>query len=176
MALTAANVVVGVTGAVYAGPLATAAPTSASSALNVSFKDLGYVSEDGVSITTDKSSTAIRGWQNAALLRQVVTEGTLTYSFTLLETKQETIEAYFGGTMTAGKITIDPAATGGKKSFVIDIVDGAKSIRHYIPAGEILSVEAQQVQSGEAMGFGITITAYVTAGRAADVWYSEFSA
>lgn len=176
MALTAANVVVGVTGAVYAGPLATAAPTTAVSALAAGFVDLGYVSEDGVSITSDKSSNAIRGWQGAALLRQVVTEGTLTYSFTLLETSEATIETYFGGTLVAGKISIDPTATGGKKSFVIDIVDGAKSIRHYIPAGEILSVEAQQIQNGEAVGYGITITAYVTEGRAADVWFSEFSA
>ena len=63
---------------------------------------------------------------------------------------------------------------GGKKSFVIDVVDGDKGIRHYVPAGEILTVEAQSITNGDALGYGITVTAYQTAGRSVDIFYSEF--
>lgn len=173
MALTADNVVVGVTGAVYAGPTSATAPTSSTSSLT-GFTELGYVSADGVEFATDKSTNQIRAWQNADLVRESITEGTVTYSFALLETTQEVVEAYFGATMSNGKIELNPVNTGGRKSYVIDIVDGAKAIRHYIPSGEILSVEAQTVQNGEAVAYGITITAYASEGRVADVFFSEF--
>ena len=165
---TAENVVVGITGAVYSGATSTAAPTSSTSALNAGFKELGYVSSDGVTFTTDKATSQIRAWQNAALVREVITEGTVTYQFTLLETTKEVVEAYFGATMVNGKIELNPVNTGGRKSFVIDVVDGDKVIRHYVPNGEILSVEAQQVQNGEPVAYGVTVTAYEDAGRVAD--------
>lgn len=173
MALNAENVVVGITGKVYVGATTAAAPTSSTSALT-GFEDLGYVSEDGVEFGNDRSTNQIRAWQNADLVREIVTEGTVTYTFTLLETKQEVIEAYFGAPMIDGKIQVNPTSTGGRKSFVIDVIDAAKAIRHYVPAGEILSVEAQTIQNGEAVAYGLTVTAYVTEGRAADVFFSEF--
>lgn len=175
MALTADNVVVGVTGAVYVGPTTSTAPTSSTSTLT-GFTELGYVSSDGVTFTTDKSTNQIRAWQNADLVRESITEGTVTYSFMLLETTQDAIEAYFGGTMTGGKIEVVPTNTGGRKSFVIDVIDGTKAIRHYVPSGEILSVEAQTIQNGEAIAYGLTVTAYASAGRVADVFFSEFEA
>ena len=176
MALTADNVVVGITGRVYVAPVDTAAPTTSTSTLDAAFVDLGYVSTDGVEFSTDKTTSQIRAWQNADLVREVVTESTVTYSFNLLESSQAVIEAYFGSAMTGGKISLDPTATGGRKSFVIDIVDGDKAIRHYVPTAEILSVEAQTIANGEALMYGVTVTAYASAGRTADIFYSEFEA
>lgn len=173
MALTADNVVVGITGKVYIGETTAAAPTASDSTLT-GFTELGYVSADGVSFTIDKSTNQIRAWQNSDLVREVVTEGNVTYSFMLLESNQDVVEAYFGAAMVDGKIQVNPTATGGKKSFVIDVVDNAKAIRHYVPMGEILSVEAQTIQNGEALMYGVTVTAYVDNGRTADVFYSEF--
>lgn len=173
MALSADNVVVGITGKVYVGATSATAPTSSTATLT-GFTELGYVSADGVEFATDKSTNQIRAWQNSDLVREVVTEGTVTYKFTLLETNQDVIEAYFGSTMTTGKVQLNPVATGGRKSFVIDVVDGAKAIRHYVPAGEILSVEAQTFVNGEAVSYGVTVTAYATSGRVADIFFSEF--
>ena len=173
MALTADNVVVGITGKVYVGATTATAPTSSTDTLT-GFTELGYVSADGVTFTQERSTNQIRAWQNADLVREIVTEGTVTYQFMLLETTQAVIEAYFGGTMVAGKIQVNPASTGGRKSFVIDVVDGAKAIRHYVPSGEILTVEAQQIQNGEAVGYGVTVTADADNGRTADVFFSEF--
>jgi hypothetical protein len=173
MALNADNVVVGITGKVYVGPTTATAPTSTTATLT-GFTDLGYCSEDGVEFATERSTNQIRAWQNADLVREVVTEGTVTYAFTLLESTQEVIEAYFGGSLVDGKIEVNPGNTGGRKSFVIDVVDGAKAIRHYVPSGEILSVEAQTIQNGEALAYGMTVTAYASAGRSVDIYFSEF--
>src|SRR5688500_4446565 len=114
MALSSSNVRVAVTGAVYAGPTATAAPTAADSALAGGFVDLGYVSEDGVSETRDRSTNKIKAWQNADLVREVVTESSLTYTFTLIETKEDVVELFYGATADSvdGSVEIVPSATG----------------------------------------------------------------
>lgn len=173
MALNAENVVVGITGKVYVGATSATAPTSSTSTLT-GFSELGYVSADGVTFSNDRTTNQIRAWQNADLVREIVTEGTTTYQFMLLETTQEVIETYFGGTLVGGKLELVPTATGGRKSFVIDVVDGAKAIRHYVPFGEVLSIEAQTIQNGEAIMYGMTVTAYVKDGRSADIFFSEF--
>lgn len=173
MALSAENVMVGITGKVYSGLTTASAPLASDSAL-VGFQELGYVNADGVSFTLDKSTNQIRAWQNSDLIRETITEATATYSFILLESNQDVIETYFGSTMTDGKIEVNPSSTGGRKSFVIDVVDGTKVIRHYIPSGEVLSVEAQTFVNGEPVSYGITVTAYATGGRSADVFYGEF--
>lgn len=174
MSLTSSNVRVAVTGAVYVAPTATAAPTAADATLNVAFKDLGYVSEDGVTETRDRSTNEIRAWQNADLVREVVTDSSLAYSFTLIETKLETIELFYGGTVddTDGSIGIVPSATGGRHSFVIDVIDGTDLIRIYLPSAEITEVGDQVYQSGEAIGYEVTVKGYPVSGVTATKFFS----
>ena len=164
MALTAENVNVGTTGAIYVGATSATAPTSAIATLT-GFTDLGYVSSDGVTETRDRSTNQIRAWQNSDLVREVVTEATATFSATLLETTAEVLESYYGAVIDPldGSIEVNPGTTGGTRSFVIDLVDGTDVIRTYIPAGEILSIGEQVYQNGEAVGYDVTITAYVSA-------------
>lgn len=163
MATNAENVRVGVTGAVYMGETTATAPTSASSSLT-GFTELGYVSTDGVTETRDRSTSQIRAWQNSDLLREPVTEATATFQFTLLETNADVLAAYYGVEVdnSDGSVAVNPAATGGRKSFVIDLVDGDSGIRTYVPSGEILSVGEQVYQNGEPVGYDITITAYAS--------------
>lgn len=175
MALSADNVNVAVTGKVYVAPTSATAPTGSDSTLT-GFTELGYVSADGITVTHDRSTSQIRAWQNSDLVREVTTEATTTYAMTLLESNEDVIETYFGATITGGKIQVNPSATGGRKSWVIDVVDGSEVIRHYIPTGEVTAVEAQTFANGEAIGYGITITAYVANDRVADVFYGAFEA
>lgn len=164
MALNSANVRVAVTGVVAVAPTGSAAPTNGSTALDAAFVDLGYVSEDGVTETRDRSTNTLRGWQNADILREVVTEASLTYAFTMVETKKETVELFYGNTVTAatGGIPIVPAKGAGRRAFVVDVVDGDEFIRAYIPEGEVTEVGDQVYQSGEPIGYEVTLTAYPT--------------
>jgi len=163
MSLTADSVRVGVTGAVYAGDTTATAPAAADSAL-VGFSNLGYVGPDGVEETRDRSTNQIRAWQNSDLVREVITEATATFTFMLMETNADVLELYYGTTVDPldGSVEVNPSATGGKKSFVIDVIDGDSAIRTYIPTGEILAVESQTAANGEAVMYGVTITAYVS--------------
>lgn len=160
MALDSDNVRVAVSGAVYVAPTGTAAPTASDSTLNVAFVDLGYVSADGITESIDRTTNQIRAWQNGSLVREVTSEGTYSVSMTFIETSEAVLELYYGSTQTAGEISIDPTSTGGRQSFVIDVVDGTNVERVYIPAGEITSVGERTLASGEAIGYQVTITAY----------------
>lgn len=144
--------------------LTTASAPSGTGGSVTGFTGLGFVSEDGVTETRDRSSDDLKAWQNAATVRTVITDAKLTYQFTLIETKKETVELYYGTTVTAaasdGSFVIVPANTGGRRSFVIDVVDGAELMRTYIPSGEVTEVGDKVYASGEAIGYEVTITAY----------------
>lgn len=160
MALDSDNVRVAVTGAVYVAPTGSTAPTDSSTALDAAFIDLGYVSADGIAETIDRTTNQIRSWQNGSLVREVTSEGTYMVELTFIETKLEVLELYYGATITDGAVSIDPTTTGGRKSFVIDVVDGDVIERTYIPAGEVTSVGERTLASGEAIGYQVSITAY----------------
>ena len=175
MALNANNTGVAVTGEVSVGPTTATAPTNTSGTLT-GFTGLGYVSEDGITESHDRSTDDIKAWQNSATLRTVVTDSSLTYNFTLVETTVKVVETALGVTVTQavadGSYVIVPSSTGGQKSFVIDIVDGANIKRIYIPNGEVTEIGDTSYTSGDAIGFDITITTYpnTTIGGNAKVW------
>ena len=170
---------VAVTGEVSVAPTGTAAPTDADTALPAAFKALGFVSEDGVTETRDRSTNDIKAWQNAATVRTVVTDATLTYQMTLIETNADTVELFYGTTVDGveGSFAIIPASTGGRKSFVIDVVDGDELIRTYVPSGEVTEVGDRVYASGEPIGYDVTITAYPdNTGKAAEVFTTALAA
>jgi len=165
MALTASKVRVGVSGEWSTGALAAAAPTSAVSALT-GFTGLGYISDDGVEVTPERSTDDIKAWQNSKIVRTVVTEAKTVYKFTLIETTKAAIEFAYGVTVTQsvseGTYTADPAATGGRKSGVLDVIDGANLRREYVAESELTSLGAVKFANGEPVAFEVEITAYTS--------------
>ena len=159
MATNSSNVRVAVTGEVSVGPTASAAPTAVDSALT-GFTGLGYVSEDGVTESRERSTTDIKAWQNADTVRTVVTDANLSYTFKLIETTEASLELFYGSAAATGSLVVTPASTGGRQSFVIDVEDGAELLRIYIPEGEVAEVGDVVYASGEAIGYEVTIRAY----------------
>lgn len=175
MALASANVRVAVTGEVLVGLTSATGPTG-TGGTTTGFTGLGYVGEDGITETRDRSTDDIKAWQNAATVRTLVTDAGLTYNFTLIETTKASVELAYGTTVTQtvteGNYVIVPTSTGGQKSFIIDIVDGANLKRIYIPQGEITEVGDTVYASGEAIGYEVTLTTYpnTVIGGNAKVW------
>lgn len=163
MSLTSSNVRVGVSGEVSVGPTSATEPATAVATLT-GFTGLGYVSEDGVTETVDRSIDDIKAWQNAATVRSVVSDASVSYSFTLIETTVDTVEAALGASVTQsateGTYTIVAGSTGGRKSFVIDVIDGANLKRIYIAEGEVTELGDTVYASGEAIGYAVTLKAY----------------
>lgn len=159
MANVAANVRVGVTGSVFQAPSGTSLPGDAITAPGVGFDDLGYVSDAGVTQSINRTTTDIVAW-GGDVVRTVQTEHNVTYSFTLIETKAETLALYYSDTdasATAAQITSAQAARG---VWIIDVVDGSNVIRLELPDAEITDTGDVTYATEEAIGYECTVTAY----------------
>lgn len=172
------EVYVGVDGVVSVGAFGVAvAPTSAISVLGVGWKDLGYVSEDGVEETTEQNTTPLRAWQNQKVVRTLVEEGSIQYALTLIQTSADTVALYYGGTVDedSGSIVINPSQARPTIALVIDVIDGDRVVRAYAPEAQVVEVGSQVYQNGEAIGYEVTIEASYneTLGGSVKKWYSE---
>lgn len=163
MATSSANVRVAVTGELLIGSVGATAPTTTASA-TTTFTGLGYISDDGITESRSRDTNDITAFQNGDTVRTVVTSASLTYALTLIETKKETLELYYGVTATTGasegSFVVVPAATGGRKAFILDVIDGSELRRTYIPQGEVTEIGDLVYQNGEPIGYEVTISAY----------------
>jgi hypothetical protein len=165
VSLAADEVRVGITGEMFSAPLATAAPTNSSTALNAAFLGHGYVTDDGVTETWDDSVDTIVAWQNATTVRATRTESTLTLACTLLQTRGSNLELFYPGSFVEAngadewKIDVKPPASD-RRSFVLNVLDGDDVIRIYIPNGELTDRGDVPYKNGDAVMYPVTITAF----------------
>lgn len=163
MALTASEVRSGIAGEISVGLTSATAPATAVATLT-GFTGLGYISEDGLVPTRDRSTNDIKAFQNAKVVRTSVTDAKKSYEFTLLQTNKATIEFAFGTTVTQtvteGTYTDVVSATGGRKSFIFDIVDGTNLYREYWAEGEVTEMAPSGFVNGEAVSYKVTVVAY----------------
>lgn len=164
MANVEANVAVAITGAVYRGKSGATAPTGTSGALT-SYDELGFISEDGITRAMPGAGDreTIKAWQNGAIVRVISTpsDENPAYTFTLLETKKEVIEAALGVTVTQtsseGSYVIDSNAPKSRDKYVIHVIDGSELERHFIPLGEVVEIGEQVFANGQPIGYEVTV-------------------
>jgi hypothetical protein len=164
MALTAGNVRVAVTGAVMTGLTSATAP-SGTGGSTTGFADLGYVNEEGVTITFPEAgdSTPIKAWQNGATVRTVrsLTEDNPTITFTLLETSIASVEAALGVSVTdgvsEGSFEFDTTDAPVSSSWIVDVVDGSELVRVYVPKGTPTGGLELVFQNQEPIGYNVTL-------------------
>ena len=178
MAVSTANVLVGapdrVTGACMVAPLGTALPTTPIVAPNVAFVDLGYISEDGVSVSQAGSWEKIRDW-GGDQVRTFLSDITYTLAWTFLETQDEALTAMYG----AANVTVTPATVStGKytavklnsteappKSWIFNmadstVVDLPRTYRIVVPNGQITERGDLQFSRTGAVMYPVTLEAY----------------
>ena len=174
------EVYVAVDGIVAVGVFGAAvAPTNATSELDASWKDLGYVSEDGVTETTEQSSTVLRAWQNAKKVRTLIEEGSVRYQMRLIQTSADTVALYYGGTVAPdGSIVVDPTKERPVIAFDIDVIDGDNIIRAYAPEAQVIEVGDQVYSNGEPIGYEVTVECSYNEelGGSVKKWYSALAA
>lgn len=154
------NVRVAVTGAVYYAATGTALPTNATTALNASFlaNDVGYISEDGITMSVSEDITDIKAWQDGAIVRKVQTGHDVTFQFAMLETASDPLNLYFGN-FSANAVEVD-GSTMPRQSIIIQVDDGGNDIRIVIPDGQVTERGDIVFANAEALTYDVTITAY----------------
>lgn len=181
MTQTAANVKVGVTGSIYKAPTATSLPTTVDEALDGSFNDVGYISEDGVTTATNADTNDIRAWQNGDTVRKVQTSHDFTVAFTMLETNSEALELYYGN-FTAGPggdpgVVQVQASQGFRGCFVMNVVDDDQLIRIVLPDAQVSERQDVVYVNGDAISYGVTLTCYAdTSGVKAYIYFETDAA
>lgn len=137
---TTEEIVVGLAGHVYAAPVGTAAPTTVTTAWGAGWVDLGFTSEDGITMTEAKTLNEKRGWPSPRVLRRWIATRDFNVSFTLIQfNTANLIRALGGGTVTevVGVFTYAPPTDEELGEFALGVEwqDGADIYRLVVPEG-----------------------------------------
>lgn len=179
MALDADNVRVGLNGNIYMAPKGSTAPTDLDTAWDPAWKDLGYMSDDGVEMELSTDTEDIMAWQSVTPVRRILTSLDLTLAFTAIELKTTTVKLYFpGATMTDVSGTVhrlDIQASPGPQEFAFGFewLDGTIKNRLIIPRGEVTDRGAVSHTRGGAVGLEMTVSSYATSAPEIASWLSN---
>lgn len=160
MAAVADNVRVGVTGVVRFAPAGTAIPTTLAGAVDAAYKDVGYLSEDGITESISTDTNEIKAWQNGDIVRRVQTGHGVSYQLTMLETVEASLELFYGNFNDVSDSSTITGAQAFRGRWVIDVDDGADDLRIVIPDGQIVEKGDVTYSSGDPVSYPITIAAY----------------
>lgn len=156
-------------GAIYVADAGTAAPTDLSTALTSSWTNLGYASEDGVSLSNDISTNEIKGWQSAVSLKRGLEDVAVEVSFSLLQTNKEVVSFYWAGSTwangAAGVATLtipsNPSISSMEHALVVEYVDDAGDTqRLYFGRGMVTEREEITLKRDDAVMYGVTFSAF----------------
>lgn len=158
------------TGGILVGPLATAAPTNATTALAVGFKATGYIGEDGLTETVDRSTDKIKAW-GGDVVKIVQSDFSTTYQFTFIESlNSDVLKVVYGDSnvsvvsATSSTGTLRTVLINGdalpQKSYVFEVKDGDSRIRIYVPKGQVTEVGDVTYNDGDVIGYQVTVEAF----------------
>ena len=174
MAVDSANILVGApdqatTGAILSAPLGTALPDSPLDVLDGAFEDSGYISEDGLTLTPDRSIESIKDW-SGAIVRTILTEFNGTLAWSHLETNLDAMKNWFGDENVS---VVDPTVSSGtqitavlnasempRKSWVFKIKDGDKRVLVVVPIGQVTESGEVEFTKGGPLMWPVTLTSY----------------
>lgn len=172
------------TGGILGAPLGTALPTDATTAPAAAFKAFGYIGEDGVTQTIDRSTDKIKAW-GGKVVKIVQSEFSVTYSFTFLQAyNEEVLKAVHGednvvvtaadattGKATAVKIN---SAQLAHSAYIFEIKDGADRVRVAVPDGQITEVGDVTFNDEGVISYEVTVEAFEdAAGNNAYIYHSD---
>lgn len=151
-------------GYAYWAPAGTALPTDASTALSNAFKLLGYLSEDGLTITTDTDTTEVKD-ANGQTVMKVITSYAESYQFSMLEVlRVEAAKLRYNEDAVTGSdksMTIKhqmPSDNGFVLVFEIAMTGNVKD-RLVIGNGTRAEFGDRQVHAGDAQVYDVTVSA-----------------
>lgn len=169
MANTVSNVYAGkpgIAGGVWVAPKGTSAPTDSTTALASAFKCLGYINEDGVTVSTTRESDDVRDWGGDVILNPQ-TEYTDTLTFTAVEgVNEDVLKLVYGADNVTGDLATGLTVNVNSKELdewvvVIETLlrDGGTH-RDVYPIAKPTEIGEVTYNRSDPVGYEITMTAY----------------
>ena len=155
-------------GVFYRAPLGTTLPTDASSPLNGLFTDHGWISDDGITLTVNRSTQKHYAF-GTDLVKTTQSEYQESLKLTFIESDPDVLETVFGadsltlGTDGGGNRTIAIAHSSKqlpRSAFVVDMIDGSKERRIVVQEGQVIDLEDVSYKDSELTSYAVTIDCY----------------
>lgn len=155
-------------GVVWWAPAGTNLPTDAVTKLADTYRTPGYVSEDGITVSTSIDTQEIKEMGGSVVLNEVSSYSE-TVQFTLIETSADSLKLRYGAynveTVSTPTDTVTYTVThtmpsGGALVLVLEIaMTGNRVKRIVIPEATLSDVGDITYSSGDAIGYDMTFTA-----------------
>lgn len=159
-------------GAAFVAPLGTTLPTSVDGALDAAFVGLGYVGEDGITETSERSTDEKKD-MGGRIVKVLQTEYNHSFKFVLLESlNADVLKAIYG----ASNVTVTPAdGTHGTQvkvrktskklphqTWVFDTIDSELSAkyRNCVADGQVTSVGDVTLASKDTIEYEVELKVF----------------
>lgn len=156
------------TGLVWMAIPGSTAPTDSGTPLAAAWKNMGGITEAGVTIKQNISTKKVKIYGSTAIQRTLTTDREYTVDVAFAETNARTQEVYWQQALNS----ITPAVTTGAYSLtagsqarqlyalVIDMIDAANRQRFYFPQVEVTNQGDLKIASAETIEYSVTLSAY----------------
>ena len=151
------------TGMFYHAPAGTALPTDPTAAIPADWTHVGDVTNDGITLTMDKSVENLRNWANV-IKRVIMTEHTETIQAPLMDTTEEVLKTVVGenNVSVASDITtvnLSAASLPPEEAFLFVMKDGEDMMMIGCTNGQVTEVDDVTFAPESAINWIPTITA-----------------
>lgn len=156
------------TGLAWFAVTGSTAPTDASGALAAAWKNVGMITEDGLTGKVNTASNDVKAYGSVQIQRKIITESSVSFDITFLETNARTQELYWGLAFNS----LTPGVGTGAFNFtfgtytrqlvaaVFDVIDGTNRLRYYCPSVEVTDRKDFKISNASEISWGVTLTAY----------------
>ncbi len=169
-------------GYAWVAPCGTTLPTDGKAAIPSGFESLGYVSEDGLTNSTETDSEDYKDW-GGDVIQSALTSYSETYQATFLESRESVLKAIYGDANVtsdgAGSITvIHNSSFAEERSYVFESLITTTLIkRTVIPRGVINERDDVSENTEDLLAYTPTIKALPDAsGNTSYVYYYDSAA
>lgn len=165
MALDSTQIRLAPNGHIWVAAFGAALPVDVSVAMatvDPTYKELGYLDENGVVVTPALTSSGVKAWQSAVDVKTIVTDLSLMVKISMLQVNQDSTAQYFFGNSwvksgTVGKLNISSAPSLAERTMVIEWTDDrANTNRFVMGRGFITDRDAMSLQRTSATALGVT--------------------
>lgn len=152
-------------GAIFRAPYGTKLPTDAITELDTAFKQLGYLSDDGITNDNSPDSDTIKAW-GGDTVKTIQNEKNDTFTYTFIECLNlEVLKAVYGDDNVSGTLEDGVVIKANSKpqeacSWVFEMVLNSTIVKRIvIPNAAVSEVGTISYKDDEAIGYETTIQA-----------------
>jgi hypothetical protein len=159
--LAASEIRIGASGTIYIAPSGTAGPANIAAAWT-GFTQLGYATEDAVTLTRSMDTEEVTGWQSISPLRYIITGVSLQAAFSLIQFNRDSLPLWLGGGTVTNQgggsflYNVSSTPTVDERVFGVEWTDGAITNRFVM--GRCMVTEGGEATIGRSAAIELPLT------------------